>query len=149
MNPRDVGFALAAHLIEGKGAGAIAEKAPRGASDSIKTLLQTVGPEGLAARVKRLEESGGGAAVELSCRGEPPVVKGSVEGLTRAFENVLDNATSLSPPDRPVRVEVARDGAEDAVREAALAEEGVQRAIDGKEIRRVIVVPNRIVNVVV
>jgi two-component system sensor histidine kinase ChvG len=58
----------------------------------------------------------GGTAVELSCNGEPPVVKGSVEGLTRAFENVLDNATSLSPPNRPVRVEVTREGPEALVR---------------------------------
>ncbi|MBC7324783.1 MAG: hypothetical protein H5T99_05665 [Moorella sp. (in: Bacteria)] len=31
----------------------------------------------------------------------------------------------------------------------ALAEEGVQRAIEGKQVRKVIVVPGRIVNVVV
>ena len=47
------------------------------------------------------------------------------------------------------RIDVARDGEEGEVREAALAEAGVQRAIAGQEIRRVIVVPNRIVNVVV
>ena len=47
------------------------------------------------------------------------------------------------------RIEFARDGAEDEVRAAALADDGVQRVIAGQEIRRVIVVPNRIVNVVV
>jgi len=46
-------------------------------------------------------------------------------------------------------VDVPRDSSEDLVRDAALAEAAVQRAIGGKEPRRVIVVPNRIVNVVV
>ncbi len=47
------------------------------------------------------------------------------------------------------RIDIARDGEEAEVREAALADEGVARAVAGKEIRRVIVVPNRIVNVVI
>ena len=46
-------------------------------------------------------------------------------------------------------LELARDSDEEAVKAAALAESKVQRAIDGRDIRKVIVVPNRIVNIVV
>jgi leucyl-tRNA synthetase len=45
-------------------------------------------------------------------------------------------------------IEVAHDAPEDIVRHAALALAPVQRLLEGKEPRRVIVVPNRIVNVV-
>ncbi|MCH7930347.1 MAG: leucine--tRNA ligase [Proteobacteria bacterium] len=44
---------------------------------------------------------------------------------------------------------LARDAGEEAAEEAALADPKVARAIGGKPVRRVIVVPNRIVNVVV
>ena len=47
------------------------------------------------------------------------------------------------------KVSVAVDEAEDAIIERALADENVQRFIDGKEIRKVIVVPGRLVSVVV
>ncbi len=43
---------------------------------------------------------------------------------------------------------LALNSEEASVRDAALALEGVQRALDGKDPRKVIVVPNRIVNVV-
>jgi leucyl-tRNA synthetase len=46
-------------------------------------------------------------------------------------------------------MEIARDQAEEEVRAAALALEKIQRAVGDKAVRRVIVVPNRIVNVVV
>jgi leucyl-tRNA synthetase len=45
-------------------------------------------------------------------------------------------------------VTVPVGAAEDAVRAAALAEEGVVRALEGKAPKKVIVVPGRIVNVV-
>ncbi|HEV7371860.1 leucine--tRNA ligase [Arenibaculum sp.] len=45
-------------------------------------------------------------------------------------------------------IELPRDCAEAEAREVALAEPNVQRAMDGKPPRKVIVVPNRIVNVV-
>ena len=45
-------------------------------------------------------------------------------------------------------IALKRDAAEAEAREVALQDEAVQRAISGKEIRKVIVVPNRIVNVV-
>jgi leucyl-tRNA synthetase len=45
-------------------------------------------------------------------------------------------------------IEIAKDSAEDAVKESALALDAVQRALQGKPPRRVIVVPGRIVNVV-
>ncbi len=43
---------------------------------------------------------------------------------------------------------IMRDAPEDKVREMALAQEGVKRMLDGKAPKKVIVVPNRIVNVV-
>ena len=45
-------------------------------------------------------------------------------------------------------VTVAKDADNKAVEAAALAEEGVIRALDGKAPKKVIVVPNRIVNIV-
>jgi leucyl-tRNA synthetase len=45
-------------------------------------------------------------------------------------------------------IDVPRDHPEEQVKAAALAEENVARNLDGKEPRKVIVVPNRIVNVV-
>ena len=46
-------------------------------------------------------------------------------------------------------IDLPRDAAEDAAERAALAEPGVQRAMAGKPPRKIIVVKNRIVNVVV
>ncbi|RMF75152.1 MAG: hypothetical protein D6740_01265, partial [Alphaproteobacteria bacterium] len=46
------------------------------------------------------------------------------------------------------RIMVAPDASEEAVREQALASEKVRRAIGDRQIRRVIVVPKRIVNIV-
>ena len=45
-------------------------------------------------------------------------------------------------------ITLAPDADETAAREAALAEAGVQRAIAGKEVRKIIVVKNRIVSIV-
>ncbi len=45
-------------------------------------------------------------------------------------------------------IEVPADAAKDVVESAALAESNVQRFIDGKTVRKVIVVPGRLVNVV-
>ena len=45
-------------------------------------------------------------------------------------------------------IEAAKGAAEDAVKEAALADPGVARALEGLTIRKVIVVPDRIVNIV-
>ncbi|MEM7501545.1 MAG: leucine--tRNA ligase [Pseudomonadota bacterium] len=47
------------------------------------------------------------------------------------------------------RVEVAASAERDAIEAAALADANVQRFIDGKTVRKVIVVPGRLVNVVV
>ena len=47
------------------------------------------------------------------------------------------------------KVDIERDAPEDAAKAAALGHENVQRAMDGKEPRKIIVVPNRIVNIVV
>ena len=46
-------------------------------------------------------------------------------------------------------IEIARDSEEKLVQEQALALESVLKFVDGKPLRKVIVVPNRIVNVVV
>ena len=46
-------------------------------------------------------------------------------------------------------IDLPRDAAEDEAREAALASANVIAAMAGKPARKVIVVPNRIVNVVV
>ena len=45
-------------------------------------------------------------------------------------------------------IDIAPDSNEDIAREAALAQDNVQRAMDGKEIRKFIYVPGKIVNVV-
>mgnify|MGYP006427324673 CR=1 FL=1 len=47
------------------------------------------------------------------------------------------------------RVAVAADADEETIREIALAAENVQRHIEGKDLRKVIVVPGKLVNVVV
>jgi leucyl-tRNA synthetase len=47
------------------------------------------------------------------------------------------------------RILVAADADKDAIIEQALADENVRRFVDGKEVRKVIVVPGRLVNVVV
>ena len=47
------------------------------------------------------------------------------------------------------RITIPVDASEDDVKEMAIADENVQRFIAGKEIRKAIVVPGRLVNVVV
>jgi leucyl-tRNA synthetase len=47
------------------------------------------------------------------------------------------------------RISVAFDADEDAVRQMALSDENVQRFIGDKEVRKVIIVPGRLVSVVV
>jgi leucyl-tRNA synthetase len=46
------------------------------------------------------------------------------------------------------RVSVAADSSEEAIREAALADPNVQKWVEGKPIRKVIVVKGKLVNVV-
>ena len=46
-------------------------------------------------------------------------------------------------------IELPRDADKSVAEARALAEEGVQRALDGKGAKKVIVVPNRVINVVV
>ena len=47
------------------------------------------------------------------------------------------------------RLQLPADATNKEIEEAALADERVQRFIDGKPIRKVIVVPNRLINIVV
>jgi len=46
------------------------------------------------------------------------------------------------------RIEVARDSQEDTIRELAMKSERVQKFTEGKQIRKVIVVPNKLLNIV-
>ncbi len=46
-------------------------------------------------------------------------------------------------------LKIARDAAKDKVEEAAKKDENIQRYTEGKTIRKVIVIPNKIVNIVV
>ncbi|MBP2311589.1 leucine--tRNA ligase [Azospirillum soli] len=46
-------------------------------------------------------------------------------------------------------LELPRDMAKDAAEQAALADANVQRALEGKPVRKIVVVPNRVINVVV
>ena len=46
------------------------------------------------------------------------------------------------------RITVAADASDDAVRSAALADERVKAALDGKQLKKVIVVPGKLVNIV-
>jgi len=63
-------------------------------------------------------------------------------------EDVVSIAVQVLGKKRAV-IEIAKDSDEEAVRAAALEAPNVVRAIDGKPVRKVIVVPNRIVNIVV
>jgi leucyl-tRNA synthetase len=47
------------------------------------------------------------------------------------------------------RIEVSADASKDAAQAAALADENVQRYIDGNDVRKIIVVPGKLVNVVI
>ncbi|MDO6462056.1 leucine--tRNA ligase [Granulosicoccaceae sp. 1_MG-2023] len=47
------------------------------------------------------------------------------------------------------QIEVAADADKDSIEQSALADENVQRHIDGKTVRKVIVVPGRLINIVV
>ena len=47
------------------------------------------------------------------------------------------------------KIEVAADADEDAIRELAMASANARRAIGGREVRRVIVRPPKLVNIVV
>ncbi len=47
------------------------------------------------------------------------------------------------------RISVAADADEDSISETAVADANVQRFVGGKDIRKLIVVPGRLVNIVV
>ncbi|HDS28962.1 MAG TPA: leucine--tRNA ligase, partial [Candidatus Acetothermia bacterium] len=65
--------------------------------------------------------------------------------LTR--EETIEMAVQVNGRVR-VRIEVSPDASDDAIREAALSAPGVVRALEGVPVRRVVVVPGRLVNVV-
>lgn len=50
---------------------------------------------------------------------------------------------------RRAEIDMPRDAAEDAVRAAALDIDAVKRAMEGKAVKKFILVPNRIANIVV
>jgi leucyl-tRNA synthetase len=70
---------------------------------------------------------------------------GFVESLTKSDSVTI--AVQVNGK-RRAEISVSIDAPEASVREAALREEGVLRALDGKAPKKVIVVPNRIVNIV-
>jgi leucyl-tRNA synthetase len=47
------------------------------------------------------------------------------------------------------RIRMARDASEESIRAAALAEDNVARFVAGRPVRKVIIVPGRLVNIVV
>lgn len=53
----------------------------------------------------------GGRRIELAATGHAAQVCGVGTRLERVVENLLDNAVSFSPPDAPIEVTIAKDGA--------------------------------------
>lgn len=47
------------------------------------------------------------------------------------------------------KITVAADASEESIKEAAIASSGAQKFIDGKPLKKVIVVPKRLVSIVV
>ena len=80
------------------------EEEPRRAVD-VRALVDSV-VEGATARVPR------GPRVERELGEEPVIVEAAPERLGQVFENLLDNATSFSPPDRAVEVSLEADDRE-------------------------------------
>ncbi|MBM3554059.1 MAG: leucine--tRNA ligase [Alphaproteobacteria bacterium] len=118
---------------------------PAGAADgwalreALETLVHLVGPM-MPHLAEELWASLGGTAL----------VAGNPWPLADAALAVDDTITLAVQVMGKLRgtVAVPRDEAEAKVRELALAQPNVIRAIDGKPIRKVVVVPNRVVNVV-
>ena len=64
-----------------------------------------------------------------------------------AEDNIVSIAVQLNGKMRGI-IEMPKDAARDEVEKAAFALENIQKQTTGKEIRKVIVVPNKIVNIV-
>lgn len=69
----------------------------------------------------RLRSSGSGPRFTLDGAGDPATVLGSADRLTQAFENLIANAASFSPPDGTVSVTLASGGGHAVV---TVADEG-------------------------
>ena len=67
---------------------------------------------------------------------------------TLLVEDTVTIAVQLNGKMRAT-MEIARDQPEEEIRTAVLALDKIEQAVTGKDVRRIIVVPNRIVNVVV
>ncbi len=80
------------------------------------------------------------------CRWLPLLVL--ILGETAAAEDTVTIAVQVGGKLRAT-LEFGRDAAAADLELAALADENVKKAIAGKEVRKVVVVPNRVVNVVV
>jgi leucyl-tRNA synthetase len=48
-----------------------------------------------------------------------------------------------------VAIEIAKDAAKEEVERIALGHDKVMAALEGKQVRKIIIIPNRIVNVVI
>ena len=66
---------------------------------------------------------------------------------TKLCVNTVKMGVSVNGKPRAT-IEVAKDLDDEAVKEIALKQEGVIRNIEGKEIKKIIVVKNKIVNIV-
>ena len=65
----------------------------------------------------------------------------------KTVDNTIEMAVQVNGKLRGT-LKIARDSDAKVVQEAALALENVQNFVTGKEIKKIIVVPNRIVNIV-
>ena len=121
-----------------------------------------------AGAAAELPEPGDMKPIEIG--GAPLIILRDQDGQIRALHNVCRHrgAKLVTEPCRKptltcpyhawsyglngklrARVSVAADAAKDAIESAALAHEDAQRFMDGKEPKRVIVVPGKLVNIVV
>ena len=66
---------------------------------------------------------------------------------SKTVENLVNIAVSVNGKLRAT-IRMPLDSDDESLKEAAFKEEGVQRHIEGKEIKKVIVVKNKIVNIV-
>lgn len=67
---------------------------------------------------------------------------------SKLVQNSIKIAVSVNGKPRST-IEISVDEDEERIKEIALSQEGVKRHIEGKEIRRIIIVKNKIVNIVV
>ena len=127
--------AMVAYYFQDKSG--LLEAVVREALEAVVLMLQPMTPHICHALWQQL-----GHATPLIDQGWPQVDESALE---------LDTVELVVQVNGKLRgkISVAADAAKDAIEEAALADDNVQRFVDGKPIRKVIVVPGRLVNIVV